>query len=150
VGEKLRWYEQRERETAGKEVVVVRHRTATPTALELAIMQVVWELGEGTVEEVRAALERRGRPLAPPSIRTMLTILQEKGYLTRGKVSRAHVYRALVSEEKVGVRILKDILERAFDGSVLELVAALVRADMVSDAELKQIGQLIKERDKGA
>jgi predicted transcriptional regulator len=113
-------------------------------------MQVVWELGEGTVEEVRTALERRGRPLAPPSIRTMLAILQEKGYLTRGKVSRAHVYRALVSEEKARKRILKDILERAFAGSVLELVTALVRADMVSDAELKQIRQLIKEHDRRA
>lgn len=129
---------------------MVRKRTGTLTALELEIMQVVWELGEGTVEEIRSALEARGRPLAPPSIRTMLAILQEKGYATRGKVSRAHVYRALVSEEKAKKRILKDIVERAFAGSAASLVAALVRADMVSDQELRQIRRLIGEQSRGA
>ena len=128
----------------------MRRRTETLTALELAIMQVVWELGEGMVEEIRSVLEARGRPLAPPSIRTMLSILQEKGYVTRGKVSRAHVYRALVSQEKARKRILKDILARAFDGSATSLVAALVRADMVSDQELTQIRRLIEEQSRGA
>jgi BlaI family penicillinase repressor len=135
---------------AGEEVVVVRKRTGTPTALELEILQVVWELGEGTVEGIRTALGDRGRPLAPPSIRTMLAILQEKGYVTRGKVSRAHVYRALLSEEKTKKRILADIVERAFAGSAADLVAALVRAEMVSDEELRQIRQLIEEHDRGA
>ena len=54
------------------------------TELELTIMRTLWARpgGEGTVESIREALETAGRPLALPSIRTMLTILMKKGYVS--------------------------------------------------------------------
>jgi len=122
----------------------------TLTRLELEIMQVVWQHEEVTVEEIRQELEQKGKSLALPSIRTMLGILLEKGYATRRRLGRKHAYRALISAERARKRILKDILERAFDGSALSLVAALVKAEMVSDEELVQISQLIGEHDRGA
>lgn len=120
------------------------------TRLELEIMQVVWGKDEVTVEQIQRELRERDRPLALPSIRTMLSILQQKGYVTRRRLSHAYHYRALVSADKARKRILKDILDRAFDGSALDLVAALVKADMVSEEELEQISKLIGEHDRGA
>ncbi len=129
---------------------MARKKGRTLTRLELEIMQVVWGQDEVTVEEIRSVLEEQGRPLALPSIRTMLGILQEKGYVTRRRLGRKHAYRAIISAERARRRILRDILDRAFDGSVLDLVAALVKADMVSDENLARISQLIEQHDRGA
>jgi len=122
---------------------------ATPTELELAIMQALWELGEGTVEDVRSALQEKGRPLAPSSIRTMLAILQQKHYVTREPLRRGYLYRPLVSAEKARKRILRDIVQRAFAGSAAALVSALMGTDLVSEKELARIKALIKEQEGG-
>jgi BlaI family penicillinase repressor len=137
----------------GKETDVARKKKekqqATPTELELAIMQVLWELLAGTVEDVRSALQEKGRPLAPSSIRTMLAILQEKQYVTREPLRRGYLYRPLVSAEKARKRILRDIVKRAFAGSAAALVSALMRTDLVSEKELVRIKALIKEQEGG-
>jgi len=137
----------------GEETGVARKKKEkqdeTPTELELAIMQVLWELGEGTVEDVRSALQEKGRPLAPSSIRTMLAILQEKRYVTREPLKRGYLYRPLVSAEKARKRILRDIVQRAFAGSAAALVSALMGTDLVSEKELARIKALIKEQEGG-
>lgn len=128
---------------------MARKKGRTLTRLELEIMQVVWGHNEVTVEEIRRELGQQGKPLALPSIRTMLSILQEKAYVTRRRLGRKHLYRPLVSAERARRRILRDILDRAFEGSALSLVAALVKAEMVSDEELARISQLIEQHDRG-
>ena len=126
-----------------------KEKKDTLTELELAIMQVLWELGEGTVEDVRSALGRRGRPLAPSSIRTMLAILQEKQYVARRPLNRGFLYRPLISAEKARKRILRDIVQRAFEGSASALVAALMGTNMVSEKERARIKGLIEEQEGG-
>ena len=110
---------------------MTRRKTRTLTGLEHAIMKTLWERGEATVEELRAALEAQGRPLALPSVRTMLSILLKKGYAARRKEGRGHVYRALVSERQAQRRLLRDVIERAFDGSARDLVAALIDTETI-------------------
>ena len=125
-----------------------RRPSRTLTDLELAIMQVVWKVGESSVEDVRVALDAADRPLALPSVRTMLAILCDKGYLTRRKLARSFLYRPVVSEARARRRILRDVLDRAFDGSASTLVAALVRSDMLRKRDLARIRQLIERHDK--
>ena len=122
-----------------------RRKQRTFTEFELEIMHVLWQQEEVTVEEVRRAFEEAGRPLALPTIRTMLAILRKKGYVTRRRCGRGHVYRATVSADQARKCILKDILERAFEGSALSLVAALVNTKMVSRKELEKIRELIRK-----
>jgi len=122
---------------------VPRRKQRTLTEFELEIMQVLWQDEEVTVEEVRRAFEEAGKPLALPTIRTMLGILKKKGYVTRRRFGRGHAYRPTVSRDKARKRIIKDILERAFEGSALGLVATLVNTRMVSRKELEKIRELI-------
>ena len=129
---------------------MARRKTRTLTELELEIMQVVWKQREATVEDIRQALEESGRPLALPSIRTMLGILQDKAYVTRRLAGRGHAYRPIVSAQQGRKRILKDIIERGFDGSALSLVAALVNGGMVSRRELEKVKRLIRQHERGA
>ena len=127
-----------------------RRKQRPLTELELAIMQIVWRQGEVTVRELCEAFEKRGRPLALPSIRTMLAILQEKRYVKRRPLGRGHAYRAAVSADEGHKRILQDIIERAFDGSASGLVTALVNSDMISRSEIEKARRLIKQQQKRA
>ena len=88
---------------------MARLKSGTLTDLELAIMQIVWNNREVMVEDIRQILEKEGRPLALPSIRTMLSILQGKGYVTRRKVGRGHAYKAIVPQEKAQENIIKEL-----------------------------------------
>jgi len=133
----------------GKEGAMPRRKTKTLTELELAIMQILWRKGEATVPEMQEALAAEGKPLAGPSVRTMLAILQDKGYAARRQDGRGFVYSAAVEKGEADRRILKDILDRAFKGSAAGLVAALVNARMVSKTDLERARQLIEEREKG-
>jgi BlaI family transcriptional regulator, penicillinase repressor len=125
-----------------------RQKSRTLTELELEIMQVVWKSDEVCVEDLRTALQDAGRPLALPSIRTMLSILMEKGYVARRQEGRAHLYRAKVSQDKAQKGILKDVVERAFEGSALDMVAAMLNTRMVSKGEIDQVKRLLSNYEK--
>ncbi len=128
---------------------MARRKSRTLTELELEIMQVIWGKGEATVEDIHGALQKSNKPLARPSIRTMLAILREKGYLTRKPFGRGHVYRPKVQPDQAQRSFLKDIVERVFDGSASNLVTALVNSRMVSQKDLAEIRRLIREHEKG-
>ncbi len=127
-----------------------RRRSRTLTELELEIMQVVWTKEEIRVEEIHKAFVEMEKPLALPSIRKMLSILQEKGYLTRRAIGRAHSYQAIVSKSQAHKGFVKDLVERAFDGSARDLVAALLDQKIVSKRELKKVKELIAKHEKGS
>lgn len=128
--------------------MMARPKSQTLTPLEIEIMKILWTEPEATVEAIRHELERNGRPLALPSIRTMLGILQKKGYVARQAAGRTFLYRARVSREEAQTSILKDVVDRAFEGSALGLVAALLRRNLVSKKELNQVKELLKKHEE--
>lgn len=127
---------------------MARRKTRTLTELELELMHVIWNRGEAVVEDLRHDLADAGKPLALPTIRTMLAILQEKGYLTRRPEGRGFAYRACVSQDEARKSILRDIVDRAFQGSALGLVASLLGSRMVGHAELDQVRKLLEQAEK--
>jgi BlaI family transcriptional regulator, penicillinase repressor len=90
---------------------------------ELELMQVLWRYGEQTAQEVR---ERLHVPLADPTVRTMLRILEEKGAVTHVKSGRAFVYRARVPAKVTMKKMLEGLIKGFFNGSAEALVAHLL------------------------
>jgi predicted transcriptional regulator len=127
---------------------MARTKTRTLTELELRIMKVIWRKKEATVGEIQRLFKEEGKPLALPSIRTMLGILQDKGYVTRRADGRHHVYSALVSQDEARRSILADLIDRAFDGSASGLVAAMIGSRMVSKKEVDEVKRLIGRFEK--
>ena len=89
------------------------------TEREAQIMAVIWELGEATAEQVRARLP--GSP-HDSSVRTLLRVLQSKGYLRLRPKSRPRLYRPAVPRSKAQHKAAKSLLRRFFDGSAEALV----------------------------
>ena len=108
--------------------------------LDLEVMKVVWQLGKATVNDVRDTLKR---PLAYTSVATTLKLLENKGFLTHDVDGRTFVYRPLVQEHEVSKTMLGDLLERLFDGSVEQLVNALLQTREIAPEELERLRELI-------
>jgi len=119
------------------------------TGLELELMQIIWRNEDVSVESLRQQLAESGRSLALPSIRTMLSILKKKGFVTRRQISRAHVYNALIEADEFQHNFVKDALDRAFSGSAAGLVTALLNRELVSKSDLNQIKEMISKYEGG-
>ena len=125
-----------------------RRKSRTLTEVELEFMQIVWQGGEVTPEDVLEQLRRQGRNLSDGSVRKILSILVTKGYLSRRPEGRTFRYRAEVPKGRANRSMLMDLVNRAFAGSPALMVAALLDSPKVSEADLKQIKQLISLREK--
>ncbi len=113
---------------------------------ELDVMAVLWELGSGTVTEVREALPA---DLAYTTVLTILRNLEEKGYLAREPEGRAHRYFPRVGQQEARRSLVGRVVDRLFQGSTLDLVAHLVEDDAISARDLQRLQRLLKGGRKG-
>jgi predicted transcriptional regulator len=121
------------------------HPTLTPQ--ELAIMKVVWRLDKATVRDVYEALRDR-RPIAYTTVMTMMRILEDKGYLKKALVDRAHVYRPAQKRQRVVGAMVRDFLDRVFDGAPDDLLVHLAKDNKLTDKQRRIVKQLIEELDE--
>ena len=121
-------------------------KTSTFTEVELEFMRVIWDEDEATPEQIQDTLADQGYPLTGGSIRNVLAIMVEKGYLTRKKSGKTFLYKAKVKRDKASQHMVQDLLKRAFDGSESLMVAALLKRSDLKREELDEIERLIEER----
>ncbi len=107
---------------------------------ELDVMAVLWEIGDGTVGEVRKRLPAE---LAYTTVLTILRNLEAKGYVSHTVSGRAHRYRARVAQRTAQKGALKRVLSRFFAGSPEVLLARLVDDAGVDAAELREMAERI-------
>jgi predicted transcriptional regulator len=111
-----------------------------PTYAELDILAALWRLGPSTVREVHQAL---GKPTGYTTTLKQLQVMAEKRLLSRTQRYRAHVYEAVAGEE-TRRRIAGDLLRRAFEGSVKDLVLSALEAHPISDEDLADVLLLLR------
>ena len=116
------------------------------TDAELEIMQVVWDLGKGTVRQVHERLNQQ-RPLAYTTVMTMMGILEDKGHLTRTKQGRAYLYEPVRPKSQVIAHMVDDFVGKVFEGSARPLVLSLVKDRKLSKRDLEEIARLIRESE---
>jgi predicted transcriptional regulator len=122
---------------------MVRTR-GTLTRQELAIMKIVWRTGAVTVRDVYEALRER-RQVAYTTVMTMMNILETKGYLKKEKFERAFRYRPARQERTVVSSMVRDFVNRVFDGASHPLLLHLVREGRLNDEERRQLMRLIRD-----
>jgi len=118
------------------------------TELQLAILRVLWDKGEATVQDIWEALHPE-RGLAQTTVATMLSRLERRGVVTRraSPQSRQFHYRAAVTEQEVQHSMVGELTERLFDGDVTALVQHLLTGEDVSPGDIAKIRELIERAE---
>ncbi|HEY1305659.1 MAG TPA: BlaI/MecI/CopY family transcriptional regulator [Vicinamibacterales bacterium] len=115
-------------------------------AQELAIMKVVWRLQDASVRDVYETMRER-RPVAYTTVMTMMNTLETKGYLKKHLDGRAFRYRPAVPEQKVVGTIVRDFVDRVFDGGAAALLTHLVAESNLTEEERRELRRLIDEAE---
>jgi BlaI family penicillinase repressor len=113
---------------------------------ELAIMKVVWRLADASVREVYETMRRR-RPVAYTTVMTMMTTLEAKGYLKKRADGRAFRYRPARPEGRVISSLVREFVDRVFDGASRPLLAHLVTEGRLTEEEREDLKRLIDEAE---
>ena len=113
-----------------------------PTDAELTILRVLWAKGPSTVRQVHDVLTS-GRELAYTTVLKLLQIMTGKGLTTRESLGLQHLYTARRTEQDTQRQLVKDLLDRAFDGSTSQLVMQALASTAASPDELREIRRLL-------
>jgi BlaI family transcriptional regulator, penicillinase repressor len=122
----------------------MRRKSSTLTGQELEIMKVVWELENATVRDVYEALLKR-RKVAYTTVMTMMKILETKGYLKKRLHDRAFIYRPTHPKNQVIGGMIREFIDRVFNGSAEPLLVHLVKARHIREKDLQKIVRMIEE-----
>ena len=121
----------------------MRPAKPTLTGQELEIMKVVWKLETATVRQVYETLLERRR-IAYTTVMTMMNILEQKGYLKKAQAERAYVYRPAQPHSHVIRSMVREFVDRVFNGSAEPLLAHLVEDRHLTEKDLDEIRKAIK------
>lgn len=122
----------------------MRQPSTILTAAELEIMHEVWRLEQATVRDVYEALRER-RKVAYTSVMTVMKILEQKGHLKKKQEERAYVYRPARPRAQVLRRMVRDFVDRVFQGAAKPLMVHLVEDSRLSTEDLAEIRQLLRK-----
>ncbi len=109
---------------------------------ELDVMGVLWDLGSGTVAEVRDKLPA---DLAYTTVLTILRNLEAKEFVYHSAEGKAHRYFPQVARRAARHSAITKIVDKLFHGSPEQLVAQLVEDEHLSPEDLKRLRALLAE-----
>jgi predicted transcriptional regulator len=124
-----------------------RQKLELPTPGELRLLQVLWRIQEGTIDDIVAASEEDPAPNYK-TVQAWLRIMERKRQVDHRQEGRAFVFRPLVSRPEVHRLSIRHFLTRYFTGSRTELLVELLSDERISREELRQLEDLVRDRRK--
>jgi BlaI family transcriptional regulator, penicillinase repressor len=126
----------------------MRPKSPTLTAHELELMKIVWRHDDPvTVRDVYEDLRKR-RTVAYTTVMTNMKTLEQKGYLRATQQERAHVYRPARPKHEVISQMVRDFVNRVFNGAGQPLVLHLLEDDHLSPGDLRDITRMMAKGKK--
>ena len=120
-----------------------------PTELELEILKVIWRDGPSNVRHVRDELAG-WRDLAYTSVMTIMNIMTHKAYLRRVKEGACFTYHPKLAQRHTTRRMLQDVVDRAFNGSVSEAITSLLEIKELDGEERQLVRDLMRRKLEAA
>ena len=116
--------------------------------LQRAVIEVVWELGEASVHQVRERLGRK-KKLAYTTVLTTMQKLERAGWLRHRNHGKVYIYMPTRSREEAGSKSVRNFIKRVFDGNAVLMFQHLMRDTKLSDKELIELKKMIDKTRKG-
>jgi BlaI family transcriptional regulator, penicillinase repressor len=120
--------------------------SAQPTAVEMQILRILWELGPSPVREIHRRLEAAKGTNYSTTVK-MLAVMLQKGLVKRDENAQPHVYRPARTRARTGKRMLDDLIEKVYDGSAMSLVLQALSSGRATKEELDQVRRVLDQME---
>ena len=124
-----------------------KKRSSQPTEVELQILRILWELGPSPVREVHKQLSADKGTNYSTTVK-MLSVMLDKGLVKRDEKASPHIYRTAQSRAKTGKRMLRDLIEKVYDGATMSLVLQALTSSKPTKEELDVVRELLDELEE--
>jgi len=116
----------------------------TPTERELEILKVLWDRGEATVRDVYEELRQR-LPIVQNTVQAFLRTMEDKGLVRHRLEGRTFIYQPTFQRQQTTQRLAEQLLTRAFDGAMDQLVQSVLSLRQPTKGELQRLEELVAE-----
>ena len=113
-----------------------------PTERELEILKVLWDRGEATVRDVYEELRQR-LPIVQNTVQAFLRTMEDKGLVTHRLEGRTFIYQPTYQRQQTTQRMAEQLLTRAFDGAMDQLVQSVLSLRRPTKDELERLEELV-------
>lgn len=113
-----------------------------PTEAELGILRALWQLGSCSVRDIHRSLNEI-KPTGYTTVLKTVQIMTDKGLVDRDETVRPQIYRPRYSQEHTQRQLLRDLVQRAFGGSVRTLVMQALATKKSTPEQLDAIEKLL-------
>lgn len=117
-----------------------------PTAVELEILRILWDLGPSPVREIHARLSELKTTNYSTTVK-MLAVMLTKGLLKRNEKASPHIWRAAITRERAAKTFLKELIDKVYDGSAMSLVLQALSSGKASQQEIDEARRLLDEME---
>ena len=124
-----------------------RSKPPQPTDAELEILQVLWTRGPSTVRDIHEALATKN--VRYTTVLKTMQVMHEKGLLDRDDSERSHVYTASLKQAATQRQLVREFMDRVFDGATEQLVLHALNARGITPEEIAGIRRMLDDYDRG-
>jgi len=117
-----------------------------PTEVELQMLAVLWELGPSPVREIHAVLSADKGTNYSTTVK-MLSIMIDKGLVKRDENESPYVYRAAISLDAAGKRMVKNLIDKVYDGAAMSLVLHALNSATATPEELSEVRRFLDQME---
>ena len=125
---------------------MAKSRKIQPTDVELQMLNILWELGPSPVREIHARLNADKGTNYSTTVK-MLSVMLEKGLVKRDEKASPHIYRAAITRQAAGKRMLIDLIEKVYDGAAMSLVLQALASTVATKEELDEARRLLDQME---
>ena len=124
-----------------------RHSSTQPTEVELEILRTLWDRGQATARQIHESISENRETNYSTTVK-MLAVMHEKSLVKRDDSVRPILFRAAASQRKTQTKLIKNVVQKVYDGSVGSLVMQALSSKKATKEELAEIRELIEKLDQ--
>jgi BlaI family penicillinase repressor len=120
--------------------------SSQPTAVELEILRILWELGPSPVRDIHARLSKAKGTNYSTTVK-MLAVMLTKGLVKRDEAATPYIYRAAMTRDRAAKKFLAELIDKVYEGSAMSLVLQALASGKASKAEIDEARMLLDEME---
>ena len=112
----------------------------------MQILRVLWDLGPSPVRAIHGRLEAAKGTGYSTTVK-MLSVMLDKGLVTRDEKAQPHIYKAALTRDGAGKRLVRDLIDKVYNGSAHSLVLQALSTQRATQEEREEIRRLLDEME---